>query len=107
MAYNNDTAFKVPRRHSNPGGINIADMTNVINLKYEDSQFQILSNATGGALDLYLPSEKEDGAYFWVRSTGANQIHVRDASTTFQILSSNEACLIVCTGSTWSVVIKA
>ena len=104
MAYTDPTPFKIPRHFQFEDGVNIADMAGVTTLTYSDSQIQILSNDSGVALDLYLP-EKKNGAYFWIRSNGANEIHVRDASTTYQALASNKYCLIVSDGSVWSIVV--
>lgn len=104
MAYTDPTPFKIPRHFQIENGVAIRDMSNVITLTYSDSQIQVLSNGSGVALDLYLP-EKKNGAYFWIRSNGANEIHVRDSSTTYQVLTSNKYCLIVSDGSNWSVVV--
>ena len=102
--YTDKAEFKIPRHIVLKNGVNIADMANVITLTYSSSQVQILSNDTGVALDLYLP-EKKDGAYFWIRSNGANDIHVRDTTTTYQVLATNKYCLIVSDGQAWSVLV--
>jgi len=104
MAYTDKAEFKIPRHIVSKNGINIEAMSNVITLDYKDSQVQILSNDSGADLDLYLP-EKKDGAYFWVRNNGADSIHLRDSATTYQVIATNEYCMIVCDGSTWSVLV--
>tara|TARA_R100000388_G_C7214152_1_gene145231 strand:+ start:603 stop:926 length:324 start_codon:yes stop_codon:yes gene_type:complete len=102
--YTDKAEFKIPRHIVLKGGVNIANMENVITLTYASSQIQILSNGSGVALDLYLPKKKE-GANFWIRSNGANAIHVRDSTTTYQILTTNKYCYIVSDGSNWSVLV--
>ncbi len=102
--YTDKAEFNIPRHIVNKGGVNIAAMENVTTLTYSSSQIQILTNASGVALDLYLPAKK-DGASFWIRSNGANDIHVRDSTTTHQVLTTNKYCVIVCDGSEWSVLV--
>jgi len=104
MNYTDKAEFKIPRHIVIKNGVNIADMTNVITLTYKSSQVQILSNDSGSALDLYLPAKK-DGAYFWVRNNGADDIHLRDSGTTYQIIAQNKYCKIVSDGSQWSVLV--
>tara|TARA_Y100001938_G_C7817645_1_gene295027 strand:- start:163 stop:483 length:321 start_codon:yes stop_codon:yes gene_type:complete len=104
MKYTDKAEFKIPRHMVIKNGVNIEAMAGVTTLDYSSSQVQILSNDSGVALDLYLP-QKKDGAYFWIRSNGANDIHVRDSGTTYQILATGKYCMIVCDGSNWSILV--
>ena len=63
MAYTSKTAFKIPRRKLNPDGVNTETITTNRTLTYADSQFQAITNSTGGSLNVTLPDE-EDGAFF-------------------------------------------
>ncbi len=105
-SYNGKGAFVLPRALQLKNGINTETIVGVHTLDYYDSQIQILTNNSGVALDCYLPALK-DGAFFFVRSVGANEIHVRDASTTYAACATGEACLVACDGSSWYLVIKA
>ncbi len=102
--FSDKAEFKIPRHIVLKGGVNIEAMAGVTTLTYASSQAQILSNDSGVALDLYLPAKK-DGAFFWIRSNGANDIHVRDSGTTYQVLATNKYCLIVSDGSAWSILV--
>ena len=108
MAYTDKTAFKIPRRHQNPGGVNTETIGTNKTLVYSDSQFQALTNNSGGSVNCTLPAEK-DGAYFWIRnqagSTGAISVNNPAASGVVS-LAAGEAALVVC-DSSWQVFIKA
>ncbi len=106
--YNGKSKFVLPRGLQLKNGVNVETITTVKVFNEFDSLIQILSNDTGGGIDVKLTAPK-DGAFFFITSAGANEIHVRDAGTTktYAILSANEGCLIASDGSDWYVVIKA
>lgn len=106
--YNGKSKFVLPRGLQLKNGVNVETITTVKIFNQLDSQIQVLTNNTGGGIDVKLTAPK-DGAFFFISSAGANDIHVRDAgtTTTYAVLAANEGCLIASDGSDWYVVIKA
>ena len=107
-AYTSKTAFKIPRRKLNPDGVNTETITTNKTLTYADSQFQAITNSTGGSLNVTLP-EEEDGAFFWIRNQAGSsgQISVNNpAASGVVALTAGQAALVVC-DTAWQVFIKA
>ena len=106
--YNGKSKFVLPRGLQLKNGVNVETITDVKVFDEFDSQIQVLTNDSGSALDVKLTAPK-DGAFFFIASAGANDIHVRDAGTTvtYTILSANEGCFISSDGNDWYIVIKA
>lgn len=107
-SYTNKTAFRIPRRKQNPGGINTETIGTNKTLVYTDSQFQALTNNSGGPLNCTLPAE-EDGAFFWIRNQAGStgQISVNNPAASGVVnLAAGEAALVVC-DTAWQVFIKA
>ena len=106
--YTGSTAFKIPRRAQNPGGVNTETIGTNKTLVYSDSQFHALTNNSGGSVNCTLPTE-EDGAFFWIRnqagSTGAISVNNPAASGVVS-LAAGESALVVC-DTVWQVFIKA
>ena len=95
--------FKIPRHIVIKNGVNVETVSTVVNLAYTDSQVQVLNNNAGTDIDCYLPDMK-NGAYFYIRNSGADEIHVRDVSTTYKQVEAGKTVMIACTGSEWVVV---
>ena len=91
MAYTDKAEFKIPRHIVLKGGVNVESINTIKVLGYDDSQIQILDNSSAGAVDCKLPEAKE-GAFFFLRNTGSQAIHIRDSgtTTTYAILATNE-----------------
>tara|TARA_B100000700_G_scaffold275985_1_gene322205 strand:- start:50 stop:376 length:327 start_codon:yes stop_codon:yes gene_type:complete len=108
MAYTDKAEFKIPRHIVLKGGVNVESINTIKILGYDDSQIQILDNSSAGAVDLKLPEAKE-GAFFFIRSTGSQAIHIRDSATTttYAILSTNEGCMVASDSSDYHLVMKA
>ena len=108
MAYTDASEFKIPRHIVLKNGVNTETITGVRTMSYSDIQIQILTNSSGSALDCKLPAAK-DGAFFFIRNEGTNDIHIRDAGTTatYAILSTDEACLVASDSTEYHLVLKA
>lgn len=108
MSYTDKSEFKIPRHIVLKGGVNVESITGVRIMSYKDSQVQILDNSSGSALDCKLPEAKE-GAFFFIKNAGSNDIHIRDAATTttYTILTTGQGCMVASDDSDYHLVIKA
>ncbi len=106
--YNGKSKFVLPRGLQLKNGVNVETITQIKILSDLDSQIQVLTNDSGSALDVKLTPPK-DGAFYFIRSAGANEIHVRDFETvkTYAVLTANQGCMVASDGADFYLVIKA
>tara|TARA_B100000424_G_C22917312_1_gene488070 strand:+ start:1185 stop:1511 length:327 start_codon:yes stop_codon:yes gene_type:complete len=107
MAYNGSQHFRIPRPIVNEDFCNIETITGTKTLTMASSTYQALDNSTVSALTCILPSY-QNGATFWVMSTGSQTINVNNPATgaTVAAVASGETALFISNGSTWINVFK-
>ena len=107
--YKGSSKFVIPRPILFKDGVNVETIIVNRTLTYIDSRIQLITNSTGGSLNVVLPAEK-NGGNFWIKNqTGsASAISVNDpGGSGVSALAAGETVLAVCDGTSWTAVIKA
>ena len=101
-----DTALQVK------GGINVETITVFNALTYRSSPVQLLTNGTGGGLEVRLPGytstvQVKDGVQFIIRCSGANDLVIKkEGAVTLATLTTGQVGIFMADGTTWQLVFQ-
>tara|TARA_Y100001973_G_C5152858_1_gene309064 strand:- start:94 stop:420 length:327 start_codon:yes stop_codon:yes gene_type:complete len=107
MAYNGSQHFRIARPIVQPDFINVETITTTKTLTMKSSTYQILDNSGVSALTCLLPSY-QNGALFWIVSTGSQTINVNNSDTgaTVAAVAAGETALFISNSTQWINVLK-
>lgn len=112
--YASSILFSIDTALQKNGGVHVGAIAAALSLTYQSSTIQILTNSSGGAIDVKLPAPTygtgalKSGLQYWIRNddssnAGLNINH--EGGGTLLTIAAGEVALVACDGTNWALVI--
>ena len=109
----NNILFSIDSMLQMKGGTNVADVLAHITMGYDSCPYQILSNDTGGGLDVKLPGEAattpvKSGLMYFFRNNGADPLQLKKegGASLGGAIATGKIAIVVSAAGAWHLLFQ-